>query len=164
MDFSHDTDEELRARLAQVRKEIEDALARSKNRLAERIAIENELGRRDEEKRIASLPPVDRSARVLTSGEKESDRPDYRDIEPSTGMQKSYVVLSPEERAKGFVRPVRRTYRHKPCGTTTTMGIPLAETYARDPHFYNGTFCVNCRKHFDLNQFVWEGTDEQLGS
>lgn len=35
------------------------------------------------------------------------------------GQQESYLVLSDEERAKGFVRPVRRSYRHigKPlCG------------------------------------------------
>ncbi len=33
-------------------------------------------------------------------------------IDPKTGMHKDYWVLSPEERAKGFVRPVRRTYKH----------------------------------------------------
>jgi hypothetical protein len=37
---------------------------------------------------------------------------DHRDIDPATGMQKGYVVLSEEERAKGYVRPVRRTYTH----------------------------------------------------
>ena len=89
--------------------------------------------------------------------------PDHRDIDPRTGMQKGYVVLSEEERAKGFVRPVRRTYKHKVCGTTTTMGQALAETYARDPSFYSGTFCVHCRAHFPLDQFVWEGTEEQVG-
>ena len=31
------------------------------------------------------------------------------------------LTLSEEERAKGFVRPVRRTYKHLTCGTTTTM-------------------------------------------
>lgn len=39
--------------------------------------------------------------------------PDHREIDPATGMQKAYVVLSQEERAKGFVRPVRRSYRHR---------------------------------------------------
>ena len=29
------------------------------------------------------------------------------------GMQKCYLVLSEEERAKGFIRPVRRSYIHK---------------------------------------------------
>jgi hypothetical protein len=38
--------------------------------------------------------------------------PDHREIDPATGMQKGYVVLSDEERAKGFVRPVRSAYRH----------------------------------------------------
>jgi hypothetical protein len=80
------------------------------------------------------------------------------------GQQKGYVVLSAEERAKGFVRPVRESYVHKTCGTVTRMGLSIAETYARDPSFYNGTFCVGCRQHFPLDQFVWEGTDEQVGS
>lgn len=38
--------------------------------------------------------------------------PDHRTIDPKTGMQKGYVVLSKEERAKGFVRPVRNSYVH----------------------------------------------------
>ncbi len=38
--------------------------------------------------------------------------PGHREIDPKTGMQKGYIVLCPEERAKGFVRPVRRTYVH----------------------------------------------------
>lgn len=83
------------------------------------------------------------------------------------GMQKEYLVLPDEERAKGFVRPVRRTYRHLTCGTTTTMGQAIAETYARDPHFYGGTFCVNCRGHFPVGEdgeFVWYGTDEKVGT
>jgi hypothetical protein len=33
-------------------------------------------------------------------------------IDPRTGMHGSYYVLSAEERAKGFVRPVRRSYAH----------------------------------------------------
>ena len=39
--------------------------------------------------------------------------PEHRDIiedGPRKGQQKAYVVLSDEERAKGFVRPVRRSY------------------------------------------------------
>lgn len=107
-------------------------------------------------------PPVDRSQRVLTSGEPET--PDHREIDPRTGQQKGYIVLTPEERAKGYVRPVRRTYKHRTCGTITTMGQAIAETYARDPGFYGGTFCVHCREHFPLDQFVWDGTDEIVGS
>jgi hypothetical protein len=72
------------------------------------------------------------------------------------GQQKGYVVLSPEERAKGFVKPVRKSYIHQKCGTLTTMGRSLAETYARDPNFYSGTFCVGCGAHFNLDQFDWE--------
>ena len=89
---------------------------------------------------------------------------DHREVDPATGMQRGYVVLSQEERAKGFVRPVRRTYKHATCGGVTTMGISLAETYARDPKFYSGTFCAICRAHFPLDQFTWEPDGSGVGS
>jgi hypothetical protein len=111
---------------------------------------------------VADPTPVDRTARVLTDGSPVTD--DHREISPRTGQQRAYVVLSPEERAKGNVRPVRRNYIHTPCGTMTRMSQAIAETYARDPGFYSGTFCVACRQHFPLDQFVWEGTTERVGS
>ena len=106
--------------------------------------------------------------------------PDHRELKEN-GQQKGYVVLSEEERAKGFVRPVRLSYVHtgvnplmngnvilsydKPgCGTLTTMSRSIAETYARDPSFYNGTFCCGCGKHYPLDQFRWDGTNEVVGS
>lgn len=75
-----------------------------------------------------------------------------------------YLILSDEERAKGFIRPVRRSYVHTKCGTVTTMSLPLAETYARDPKFYGATYCVGCSKHLPVNEFIWDGTDEIVGS
>lgn len=93
--------------------------------------------------------------------------PDHREIDPATGQQKAYVVLSADERAKGFVRPVRRSYRHLTCGSVTTMGQALAETYARKPDFYSGTFCCACKGHFPVGtdgQFVWDGTQEKVGT
>ncbi|WP_242137336.1 hypothetical protein [Sphingomonas sp. TREG-RG-20F-R18-01] len=93
--------------------------------------------------------------------------PDHRDINPATGMQKGYVVLSANERAKGFVEPVRRAYVHEKCGVVTNMGLALAETYARDPFFYSGTFCAGCEAHFpvgDGGQFVWDGTSQKVGT
>lgn len=96
------------------------------------------------------------SDRTLTDGSPVTD--DHREINPATGMQNGYVVLSEAERAKGFVRPVRRTYVHEKCGVATTMGQSLAETYARDPYFYSGTFCCGCSTHFPVGEdgeFVW---------
>jgi len=87
----------------------------------------------------------------------------HRELQEN-GQQKDYVVLSEEERKKGFVRPYRESYTHLPCGTSTRMSKAIAETYARDPAFYSGTFCTECSKHFPLDQFVWEGTKEQVGS
>ena len=78
-------------------------------------------------------------------------------------QHKKYLILSEEERAKGFVRPVRRTYICETCGTSTTMSIPLAETYARDPGFYGATYCVGCQKHLPVSMFKWED-GETVGS
>jgi hypothetical protein len=138
-----------------------------------------------------------------------------------------YLILSDEERAKGFVRPVRTSYRHvgpagsrscavdcgeectghslrdltdeersqqsygyvkfeeyqgegsvtgrywtqeqldavgKGCGSVTTMGLSLAETYARNPHFYGATYCCFCRKHLAVAEFVWERDGSRVGS
>jgi len=75
------------------------------------------------------------------------------------GQQRGYVVLCESERAQGFVRPVRHSYVHEKCGTRTTMGQALAETYARNPYFYSGTFCCRCRAHFPVGEggeFLWE--------
>lgn len=131
-----------------------------------------------------------------------------------TGQHAMYLVLSEEERRKGFVRPLYRSYRHvgcRPrwplrdltdeekaryeqygyvkyeeyppddlplagrfwteemlnsgCGTVTTMGLELCETYARNPKFYGATFCCGCNRHFPVEEFVWvdeDGADTQL--
>jgi len=151
----------------------------------------------------------------LTDGSPVPADRSHTEIDPKTGMQKGYVVLTAEERAKGFVKPVRRSYLHngppsapmnlrdltpeeherydqygyakfepygeeqlpvtgkfwtqaeldragRRCGSITTMGQSLAETYARDPHFYSGTFCCACGKHFPLNEFTWEPDGEPM--
>lgn len=78
-----------------------------------------------------------------------------------------YLVLSEEEIAKGFVRPVRTSYRHLTCGTVTTMPQKIAETYAADPKFYGSTYCCGCGMHRPVGwdgEFVWDGTDEKVGT
>lgn len=149
--------------------------------------------------------------------------PEHRELIPDgprKGQQRDYVVLSQEERAKGFVRPVRSSYVHvgapaiknplrdlteeelarnpnrgyvkyeaypesespkigrywtqqqldavgKGCGVVTHMGRSIAETYARNPQFYSGTFCVGCKAHFPVGpdgEFVWDGTNERVGT
>lgn len=94
------------------------------------------------------------------------------------GMNEAYLVLSDEERAKGFIRPVRRAYVHQymedgsklpyplttlegvgGCGAVTTMGLSLCETYARQPSFYGATYCVGCQTHLPVEEFYWDGTE-----
>lgn len=126
----------------------------------------------------------------------------------------AYLILSEEERAKGFVRQVRRSYVHvglkpkhplrdlteeekvryadsgyvkfevypeseapktgrfwaqkeldnKGCGTLTSMSQGIAETYARNPKFYGSTYCCGCSMHLPVAEFVWDGTDQAVGS
>jgi hypothetical protein len=75
-----------------------------------------------------------------------------------------YLVLSEEERRKGFVRPFRNKYIHKTCGAETTMGQALSETYARDPKFYGATYCVGCQMHRPVSEFTWSADGEVVGS
>lgn len=157
----------------------------------------------------------------------------------ATGQHEIYLVLSEEERAKGFVRPYRNAYKHvgkkiepiegngtilsleevlsepnrhsdwaknyytkangyaaylqypenpnsavigkfltteeydamqnkEPyvggCGSVTTMGEALSETYARDPKFYGATFCCGCNKHIKVEEFQWTKDGEIVGS
>lgn len=78
-------------------------------------------------------------------------------------QNEAYLVLSEEERAKGFVRPVRTRYIHDPrlggCGAVTTMSLPIADTYARQPNYYGATYCVGCQMHRPVGpngEFVWD--------
>lgn len=71
-----------------------------------------------------------------------------------------YLVLSEDERKKGFTRPLYRSYiHHDPeCGAVTTMGLALCETYRTDPSFYGATYCCRCRLHRPVGregEFTW---------
>ena len=93
--------------------------------------------------------------------------PEHRRLK-ANGQQEGYVVLAEEERAKGFVRPLRGKYIHLKCGGTTTVNSQtLIESMARDPSFYSGTFCCHCRAHFPIGEngeFVWANTNEKVGT
>lgn len=58
-----------------------------------------------------------------------------------TGQHKDYIVLCPDERAKGFVRPYRDAYRH--------VGEKMCGAYIDPPHIRNNpenTQTLICRK------------------
>jgi len=92
------------------------------------------------------------------------------------GQNEAYLVLSAEELAKGFIRPVRRSYLHvgvrghedglvpPGCGTRTHMGLTLCETYARQPTFYGATFCCGCNMHRPVAEFIWDEDGAVVGS
>lgn len=88
------------------------------------------------------------------------------EVDSETGLQKCYLVL-PDGARKTFVRPVRFSYLHQRCGTVTTMGQALAETYAADPDFYGATMCVACRDHFlvgENGEFTWLDDGTKVGT
>lgn len=148
-----------------------------------------------------------------------TDRKDPRlghgvDDEPGP-MNTAYLILSDEERAKGWERPYRDRYVHvgasgpkyplrdltaderaryealyvkyeeypegegilgrfwkqdqldevgKGCGVLTVMGKELSETYAREPQFYGATYCVGCRRHRPVDEFIWDADGSRVGS
>lgn len=94
---------------------------------------------------------------ALTTDKNDPDLGYGSDNKP-TEQQKKYLILSEEERAKGFCRPVRFGYFHNipGCGGYTKMANQIAETYATDPKFYGSTYCVHCRMHRPVEEFTWE--------
>lgn len=100
----------------------------------------------------------------LTSDPKDPRLTHYTGPEDPAPQAEVYLVLSEEERAKGFVRPLRRSYTHTTCGASTHMGLALCETYARDPKFYGATFCCQCSAHFPVRDFTWDEDGEVVGS
>lgn len=80
----------------------------------------------------------------------------YGTDKEKTAQHPVYLIMSDEEKAKGYVRPVRRTYVHTKCGVATTMAQEFAETYARDPKFYGSTYCCGCSRHLRVEEFTWE--------
>lgn len=112
--------------------------------------------------------PDDEPRKTLT--DRTQIYPEHSDIiqsGPLKGQQRDYVVLAQEEIDKGFVRPYRNSYKHLKCGTVTSMGRTLSETYARDPYFYGGTFCCGCQAHFPIGvngEFVWISDGKKVGT
>ena len=92
----------------------------------------------------------------LTTDPKDTRLTHYAGPENPGPQADVYLVLPESERAKGFVRPVRRSYIHDKCGTKTIMGLALSETYARNPKFYGATYCCSCQAHFPVGEFKWE--------
>jgi hypothetical protein len=55
--------------------------------------------------------PIARPAQQLVSGAPVPEDDSHTRLK-ANGQQQDYVVLNPEERARGFVRPVRQSYVH----------------------------------------------------
>ena len=190
----------------------------TKDDLREELPCPADFNRGEAHKIWPGNRPVPQHVAPLHDG--ITDKREDVDTTPGpSGMQRSYLVLSEEERARGFVRPVRRSYKHvglsgpqyptrdltaeeherydsygyavfepypvggaatgrfwtqeqldavgKGCGTTTTMGQAIAESYARQPGFYGSTMCVHCGVHLPVGEdgeFVWDGTTERVGT
>lgn len=102
---------------------------------------------------------VDPEAAVSTTTSDPNDPRLTHGIDPADAppveQAEAYLVLSEQERAKGFVRPVRTAYWHEACGKVTTMAQEIAETFARDPGFYGATYCAHCQRHPAVAEFHW---------
>lgn len=54
------------------------------------------------------------------------------------------------------VRPYRETMKHNTCGESTKVPAAVAETYQKNPNFYNRTFCCACGDYFPTSEFKWK--------
>ena len=106
--------------------------------------------------------------RVPASGkEPEQEGSTPTDKKLPDGQYADHWVLSEEERANGYVEPVRYNYKHEICGGVTRMGHLIAATYAADPSFYGSTFCATCNNYYPVGangEFVWDGTNQKVGT
>lgn len=85
-----------------------------------------------------------------------------------------YGYVKYEEYPKGDSAVVGRFWTQadldkygKGCGVVTSMPRQIAETYAADPSYYGSTFCCGCGTYFPVGpngEFVWENTDERVGT
>lgn len=107
---------------------------------------------------------TDRDGRQICTTSGEAPSKVRAEQTNETGQHAGYIVLCEEERQKGFVRPYRDAYKHATCGSVTTMGRALSETYARDPKFYSHTFCVHCNAHLPVAEFTWTADGSAVGS
>lgn len=85
---------------------------------------------------------------------------DDEEAEPA----EAYLVLPAEQRDGEFVNQLCLSYEHEVCGGVTQMHRAIAETWAKDPHFYAATYCVRCRMHRPVNEFYWADGGGRLGS
>jgi hypothetical protein len=102
---------------------------------------------------------------VMSSVTEDPDDPRVKYGEPDieqVPQNEIYLVLPEAERSQSkFQRPYREAYWHSICEQTTTISQPIAQSYARNPKFYQSTYCVHCMMHRPVNEFLWvEGNGE----
>jgi hypothetical protein len=73
-----------------------------------------------------------------------------------------YLYIKYEEGAERYWTQERLDRSKRKCGVVTTMGLQLSATYARDPKFYNATYCCGCGTHYPLNEFHWTADGEPM--
>lgn len=112
-------------------------------------------------KRMAAQSPAETLAKITTDPSASGlNAGKIGEVGPQNAV---YLVLSEEERAKGFVRPLHHSYTHTKCGSVTYMAQAVCETYANHPKFYTATFCATCSAHLPVDQFIWPD-GSQVGS
>jgi len=71
--------------------------------------------------------------------------------------------LKDNGKLKKQVKSSGDTYIHLKCGEETIINhVSIIETHIQEP--YKGYFCHNCNDYHPLNEFVWNGTDEEAKS
>jgi hypothetical protein len=113
---------------------------------------------------VVPTPPMQQTTSTHLTTDRNDPRLGHGTDDGPVPQNEVYLVLSAEEIAKGFVRPLRTAYKHTFCGVVTSMGEVLCKTYARNPKFYSHTYCIGCKRHLPVAEFNWVEDGKEVGS
>jgi hypothetical protein len=74
------------------------------------------------------------------------------------------AAITPEDIEQGFVRPLRSSVMHAPCGRPSAMKPEQAKEMARDPKSWTTCWCMVCGRRLPVEQFTWAADGEPVGS
>lgn len=82
-----------------------------------------------------------------------------------TGSQlEANYLLTEEELNLGYVRPLRKEYRHDRCGEITSVSLMVAEVLASYPRYYASVLCSTCAVQMPVREFRWTEDGHRVGS
>ena len=89
-----------------------------------------------------------------------------RDLTPEELEQNGDMYVKYEEYPESEYPALGKLWSKHDLGCQGVTSLPrlVAETFAVNPKYYGKTFCAVCGVYLNVDQFVWDGTNERVGS